>query len=707
VRTVATNLIEGGALVIAVLLLMLGDLRGGLLVASIIPLALLGTFIVMEALGISGNLMSLGALDFGLIIDGAIVVVENITRRLALTGARGPAVEAEIRRATAEVFQPVLYGTAIIMIVYVPVLALQGVEGKMFRPMATVVLSALTVALLLALTWVPGVASRIFARGVAPGEPLVPRLAHRLYAPLLTRAMPRRALMLTLALTTIAGGGLLAARMGAEFVPRLDEGAIAMQAIRPPSVSLAESIAATTRIERTLRERFPAEIDTIVSRTGRAEIATDPMGVEISDIYLMLHPIDDWQRATHKTALVEAIEETLAAEIPGQNYVFSQPIELRTNELISGVRSDVAVAITGPDLTGLQTAGDQVMTVLRTIPGAADVTADPIAGLPVLRVIIDRPAAARHGVDAADVLDAIAAMAGRPVGVIFDGPARHPLQVRLAYAARSDRQAIERLLVASADGTRVPLQTVAAIVVDEGPAVVNRHDGQRRLVVQVNVRGRDLAGFVAEARQRVRADAGLAPGYIVDFGGQFENLRRASERLTLAVPAALAAILLLLYTAFGALRPALIIYLAIPMAAAGGVAALWLRDMPLSISAAIGFIALSGIAVLNGVVMVACIRDLQRDGLPLREAAEEGARLRLRAVLMTALTDGLGFLPMALSLGAGAEVQRPLATVVLGGLITSTVLTLFVLPTLYGWLGGSDGIADDPDAMAEGTPLTG
>lgn len=699
VRTVAINLIEGGALVIAILLLMLGDVRAGLLVASVIPLALLGTFIVMDALGVSGNLMSLGALDFGLIIDGAIVVVENITRRLAHTGATGRAAETEVRRATAEVLRPVFYGTAIIMLVYVPVLALQGVEGKMFRPMATVVLSALTAALVLALTWVPGVAGRIFARGVRETEPALPRLARRLYAPLLARLIDRRALALITALGAIGGGAYLASTMGAEFVPRLDEGAIAMQAIRPPSVALAESVEATTRIEATLRERFPAEIDTIISRTGRAEIATDPMGVELSDIYLMLHPPEQWTAAPDKAALVAAIDRVLRDEVPGQNYVYSQPIELRTNELISGARADVAISITGPDLDGLRGAGERVSDVLRRIDGAADIAADAVAGLPVLRIVIDRPAAARHGVDAADILDAVSAMGGRPVGVVFDGPARHPLQVRLAPAARADRDAIAALLVTGADGARVPLATVARVIPDEGPAVVNRHDGQRRLVVQVNVRGRDLAGFVAEARERIRTEAGLPPGYVVDFGGQFENLARASERLTLAVPAALALILLILYTAFGALRPALIIYLAIPMAAAGGVAALWLRDMPLSISAAVGFIALSGIAVLNGVVMVSCIRDLQRDGLTRREAAEQGARLRLRAVLTTALTDGLGFLPMALSAGAGAEVQRPLATVVVGGLVTATLLTLFVLPTLYAWLGGDDGIEPSGDAI--------
>ncbi|MCA9541661.1 MAG: efflux RND transporter permease subunit, partial [Myxococcales bacterium] len=441
-------------------------------------------------------------------------------------------------------------------------------------------------------------------------------------------------------------------------------------------------------IEQTLRERFPDEVDTVISRTGRAEIATDPMGVELSDIYLMLHPIEQWEKASDKASLVDAIEATLAHEVPGQNYSFSQPIELRTNELISGVRSDVAVNLYGPDLAVLQAVGERIQQVLRGIDGAADVNADAIAGLPALRVIVDRRAAARYGINASEVLDAVAAVGGREVGTVFEGQQRFPLQVRLRPEARADADALRALLISAPGGQRVPLGQVAQVVLDEGPAVVSRENAQRRLTVQVNVRGRDLAGFVAEAQARVRAEAAPPPGYFIAWGGQFENLQAATTRLAVAVTAALLLIGLLLFTTFGQARPALIIALNIPMAAVGGFCALWLRDLPLSISAGIGFIALSGIAVLNGVVMVSYIRELQRDGLTLRDATEKGARLRLRAVLMTALTDGIGFLPMALSTTAGAEVQRPLATVVIGGLVTATLLTLFVLPAVYSALGG-------------------
>jgi heavy metal efflux system protein len=705
IRTVATNLIEGGVLVIVVLLLMLGNLRGGLLVAAVIPLSLLATFIAMRAFNVSGNLMSLGALDFGLIIDGAIVVIENVVRVVAESKARGPAVKGAVRRATSQVLRPVLFGTAIIMIVYVPILSLQGIEGKMFRPMAVAVLAALAAALILAITLVPAASSWIFSGGLTEKEPLLFRLARRIYEPLLNLALRMRAVVILTALICIAGGGWLASTLGAEFIPTLDEGAIAMQAVRPPSVSLEASIEATTRIEQALGEAFPDEIETIIARTGRAEIATDPMGVEISDIYLMLHPVEQWTKAPNKAALVEAIGRTLAAEVPGQNYAFSQPVELRTNELISGVRSDVAVNLYGPDFDDLDATGARIMAVLQTIDGAADVNADQVSGLPSLRIIVNRHTAARYGINAAQVLDAVATMGGRAVGTVFEGQRRFTLQVRLKAEARANPEAIRQLLITTPAGQRVPLGQVAQVLLDEGPAVVSREAAQRRRTIQLNVRGRDLAGFVAEAQQRIRDEGNLPPGYFVTWGGQFENLQAASARLLVAVPTALLLIFLLLFTMFGSVRPALIIYLNIPMAAVGGVAALWLRGMPFSISAAVGFIALSGIAVLNGVVMVSYIRDLQREGLSLANATERGARLRLRAVLMTALTDGIGFLPMALSTGAGAEVQQPLATVVLGGLVTATALTLLVLPVVYSWLGGDVHPEDDAhEATAQVEP---
>jgi len=699
VRTVAVNLIEGGILVVVVLLLLLGNLRGGLLVASVIPLSLLFTFISMRFFGVSGNLMSLGALDFGLIIDGAIVVVENVSRRLSETRARGRAVRGVVRDATAQVIRPVLFGTAIIMIVYIPILSLQGIEGKMFRPMAIAVLSALAAALVLAVTLVPAASTWLFRGGLSEKEPILARLARKAYEPLLRLVLRFRPVVVLIAVLIFVGGGWLASRMGAEFVPRLDEGAIALQAVRPPSVSLEESVAATTRIERVLLDAYPDEIDTIVSRTGRAEIATDPMGIEISDIYLILHPIEEWTRADSKVELVESIDATLAESIAGQNFSFSQPIELRTNELISGVRSDVAVNLYGPDFADLEEAGERVMRVLRSVDGAVDVNASQVAGLPAVRIVVDREAAGRYGINASEILDAVSAIGGRPVGTVFEGQRRFSLQVRLTEAARANPEVLRELLVSAPGGERVPLGQVAQVLLEEGPAVVSRESAQRRMTIQLNVRGRDLAGFVAEGQERVRAEANLPPGYFVTWGGQFENLQAATSRLALAVPLALLLIFLLLYTTFGSARPALIIYLNIPMAAVGGVLALWLRGMPFSISAAVGFIALSGIAVLNGVVMVSCIRDLQREGLSLMDATEKGARLRLRAVLMTALTDGIGFLPMAISTTAGAEVQRPLATVVIGGLVTATMLTLFVLPAVYSWLGGSALEDDDEDEI--------
>lgn len=705
IRTVAVNLIEGGVLVVVVLLLLLGNLRGGLLVAAVIPLSLLFTFISMRFFGVSGNLMSLGALDFGLIIDGAIVVIENVSRRLSESGVTGSAVKHEVRRATVQVIRPVLFGTAIIMIVYIPILTLQGIEGKMFRPMAIAVLSALAAALVLAITLVPAASTWLYRKGLSEKEPVVARLARKLYEPALGLALRFRGSVIGLALVAIAGGGWLATTMGAEFIPTLDEGAIAMQAVRPPSVSLEESVAATGRIERALGEALPDEIQTIISRTGRAEIATDPMGVEISDIYIMLHPIEQWTRAGSKAELVGLIEQTLEARVPGQNYSFSQPIELRTNELISGVRSDVAVNLYGPDFEALERTGARIMQVLRAIEGAADVNADQVAGLPSLRIIVDRRAAARYGINASEVLDAVASAGGRQVGIVFEGQRRFALQVRLQADARANPEALRGLLISAPGGARVPLGQVAQVLLDEGPAVVSRESAQRRMTIQVNVRGRDLAGFVAEAQASVRREGDLPPGYFVTWGGQFENLQAATSRLSVAVPAALLLIFLLLYTTFGSARPALIIYLNIPMAAVGGVLALWLRDMPFSISAAVGFIALSGIAVLNGVVMVSYIRDLQREGLSLMDATEKGARLRLRAVLMTALTDGIGFLPMAISTTAGAEVQRPLATVVIGGLVTATMLTLLVLPAVYSWLGGT--AAERDDGSTDGVEGTG
>ncbi len=685
ISTVATNLVEGGVLVIVVLLLLIGNVRGGLLVASVIPLSMLATFIGMQVMGVAGNLMSLGALDFGLIVDGAVVVVENCVRVVGQRKPDEPAAQS-VRRAVLQVGRPVVFAVGIIMIVYVPILSLEGIEGKMFRPMALTVIFALAASVILAITFVPAAATTLFRHGVSEKETWLIRQALRIYLPVLRRTMRRPRLTALSAVLVFASSLMVIPFLGAEFIPRLDEGSIAMQAIRLPSVSLEESVATTTRIEREMLEHFPAEVLTVISRTGRAEIATDPMGVEMSDIYLILRPTEEWQ-AANKEQLVAAMAEMMDKEFPGQRFTFSQPIELRTNELISGVRSDVAINIYGEDIPTLARIADRVVAVVQSVPGAADVSAEQVVGLPFLTIGVDRAALARRGANAKDVLDAVSAMGGMKVGEVFEGQRRFALQVRFPKRFRRDLEAIRRIPISTSQGSVVPLGQLATITLDDGPASISRENVQRRLVIQANVRGRDLAGFVAEAQQRVQDDVDMPPGYLVTWGGQFENLQAATGRLAIAVPIALLLIFIMLQMNYGATRPAVLIYLNVPMAATGGLLALAIRGMPFSISAGVGFIALFGIAVLNGVVLISHIRELQGEGVALPEACAKGARDRLRPVLMTALTDMLGFLPMAVAVSAGAEVQRPLATVVIGGLVTATLLTLVVLPSAYAWLG--------------------
>jgi cobalt-zinc-cadmium resistance protein CzcA len=687
IRTVATNLIEGGILVVVVLLLLLGNVRGGLVVASVIPLSMLGAFIAMRVAGLSGNLMSLGAIDFGLIVDGSVVVVENVVRVLNDRRPKGDGLRSTVREATVEVGRPVAFAVAIIILVYVPVLSLRGVEGKMFQPMALTVVFALAVSLVLALTWVPALCTFVFRKGVVEHETAVLRRIRAWYAPLLERSLarPKKTLALVGGIFVLSLGAV--PFMGAEFVPTLEEGAIAMHAIRLPSVSLEESVKATTRLERVLLDRFPDEIDTLVSKTGRPEVATDPMGVELSDVIIMLNPVSEWSAVSTKEELIGAIQETLHEEVPGQRFSFSQPIEMRMNELISGVRSDVAVSIYGEDLQALKTAGDDLAKILREVPGAADVKAEQSAGLPVLRIKINRDAIARYGIDASDVLDAVTTMGGRHVGEVFEGQRRFALQVRYREDARSSVEAIRQIPIAAPGGALIPLGQLADLSVEEGPAQISRDRIQRRLTVEANVRGRDLSGFVSEAKARIEEAAVLPAGYFLEWGGQFKNLQEATERLIVAVPVALLLIFFLLYMTYGSAMPALIVYLNVPFAATGGIFALLLRGMPFSISAGVGFIALFGIAVLNGVVLISYILQLQHDGTPLDDAVKRGALTRLRPVLMTAAVAAFGFVPMALATSAGAEVQRPLATVVIGGLVTSTLLTLLVLPTVYAWLG--------------------
>lgn len=692
IHTVAKNLGEGALLVVLVLVLLLGNLRASLLVALSIPLSMLGGFVLMRWAGLSGNLMSLGAIDFGLIVDGSVVMVENIVRHLHQRGDEPGVPRLEtVRRAAHQIARPVVYAVGIIILVYLPILALRGIEGKMFRPMALTVVFALATSLLCALTLMP-VLTSLFVKQVPEREPFLFRQVRRLYAPALARAMARRRVTVGIALALFAVSLALTPLLGAEFIPRLDEGAIAMQIWRLPSISLEESNVVSTRVERVLRQQFP-EIETVVSRTGRAEIATDPMGVEISDTYIRLRPRESWRFAS-KEALVEAIDAALDESFAGVIFSFSQPIELRMQELIAGVRSDVAAHVYGDDLDLLKRKADEVARVLRQVPGAADVKAEQTQGLGLLRVRLDSDALARHGMHAADVLDVVEAVGGTPVGVVLEGQRRFALQVRFDPAVRRDLTRVGSLRVAAGDdGERrlIPLAQVATITVDDGPAQISREAVSRRINVEANVRGRDLGSFVAEARVAVERAVDLPPGWRISWGGQFENLLSASRRLTLLVPLALALIAILLYTAFGSGRLAALVFVNVPLATTGGIFALLLRGYPFSISAGVGFIALFGIAVLNGVVLVSDVAERTRQGLPPAEAAREGAQVRLRPVLMTALVASLGFLPMALATSAGAEVQRPLATVVIGGLVTSTLLTLLVLPTIYrGFVSGRD-----------------
>lgn len=687
IQTVAKNLAEGAVFVVAVLFLLLGSVRGGLIVAAAIPFAMLVAFIAMKALGLSGNLMSLGAIDFGIVVDGSIIVVENAVVHLAAAarGLKRPMTYGEaadvVLHSTLDVRKAALFGEAIIVIVYVPILALAGIEGKMFKPMAITVLFALLGAFIASLTFVPVLVATFLRQRTEEKDPFIVRLLHKVYPPLLDAMMKVPKLAIAASLLLLGLSGIVASRMGAEFVPRLDEGAIAVQILRLPSVSLEESVQGSTRFERVLRE-FP-EVVTVVSKTGRAEIATDPMGVELSDCVVALKPQAQWTTAKTRDELIQRMSERLSEALPGLGFSFSQPIELRMAELISGTRSDVAITIYGDDLTTLERLSLQVQSAVRGVRGASDVRGEQLAGLPTLEVTVDRAAASRYGISVRDALDAIEVLGGRNVGEVYEGERRFALQVRVPAGLRDDIDQIRNLPVSGQSGPLVPLGQIASIQVVDSPASVSREAVRRRTNVEANVRGRDLASFVGEAQTRVSQEVQLPPGYVVHWGGQFENLRAASARLGVAVPVALGLIFVLLYMAFGQLKPALIIYLNVPFAAVGGVFLLAARGLPFSISAAIGFIALFGIAVLNGVVLLTTIKKLREQGLSPMEAARRGAESRLRAVIMTATVAALGFTPMALSSSAGAEVQRPLATVVIGGLVSATFLTLFVLPTLY------------------------
>ena len=694
IATVRKNLLEGAILVIVVLFVFLGNLRAAIITAAVIPLAMLFTFTGMVHYQVSANLMSLGALDFGIIVDGAVVIVENCIRRLAhAQSGYGRTLTREERfhevfEAARESRRPLLYGQFIIMVVYLPVFALSGVEGKMFHPMAFTVVTALLGAMILSITFVPAAVAMLVTGRVKEKEIALMVWVKRWYVVLYDWVMQARAVVLTFALVAVMLAGLLLTRTGSEFVPNLNEGDLAFQTIRAPGVSLTQAVAMQAQIETTLKAKF-AEIDRVFTRIGTAEIATDPMPPSLSDGYIMLKPTENWPDPQKtRDQLLQEIRATVW-KIPGNNYDFSQPIQLRFNELISGVRSDVAVKIFGDDMEQLNRLAEQAAQVLKLVPGAVDVKVEQTTGLPMLTVGIDRQKLARYGLTMMEVQDVVAAaIGGSKAGTLFEGDRRFDIVVRLPEHLRADIEAMKRLPVSlPAQGPRgatgfIQLGEVATLTLAPGPNQISRENGKRRIVVTSNVQDRDVGSFVDEASERIAAVT-LPTGYWTSWGGTFENLQSATQRLKLVVPAALFLVFVLLFAMFGNLKDGLLVFTGIPFALTGGVLALWLRGIPLSISASIGFIALSGVAVLNGLVLISFIRGLQDQGLPLHEAVREGTLTRLRPVLMTALVASLGFLPMAIATGTGAEVQRPLATVVIGGILSSTLLTLLVLPLLY------------------------
>ena len=694
IRTVRNNLLEGAILVIVVLFGFLGNLRAAIITAAVIPLSMLFTFTGMVQYQVSANLMSLGALDFGIIIDGAVVIVENCIRRLAhsqVTLGRTLSQEerfAEVFEASKESRRPLLFGQVIIMVVYLPIFALSGVEGKMFHPMAFTVVAALLAAIVLSVTFVPAAVATFVTGRVQEKENIFMVVARRWYNPMYDYVMSIKPVVLSVATVVIILSGLLMMRMGSEFVPNLNEGDLAFQTIRAPGVSLSQAVEMQQHIESTLKKKFP-EIDRVFTRIGTAEIATDPMPPSLSDGYIMLKPIDQWPDPTKSRDKLRAEISQTVWKIPGNNYDFSQPIQLRFNELISGVRSDVAVKIFGDDLDTLHRLADETAAVLQRVPGSSEVKVEQTTGLPVLTVRIDRQKAARYGLNMIDVQDVVAsAIGGTTAGTMFEGDRRFDIVVRLPESLRTDLEAMKRLPIAmpvpDAHNRRrfIQLAEVATLELAPGPNQISRENGKRRVVVTTNVRNRDVGSFVVDAEEAL-SKVPLPTGYWTTWGGTFENLQSATERLKLVVPAALFLVFLLLYAMFGNVKDGLLVFTGIPFALTGGVLALWLRGIPLSISASVGFIALSGVAVLNGLVLISFIRNLQEQGHALIDAVREGTMTRLRPVLVTALVASLGFLPMAIATGTGAEVQRPLATVVIGGILSSTLLTLLVLPMLY------------------------
>ncbi|XZE56226.1 efflux RND transporter permease subunit [Planctomycetaceae bacterium SH139] len=681
-KTVLTNLTEGGMLVIVVLLFMLGNLRAGIIVALAIPLSMLFATNVMLASGVTASLMSLGAIDFGLIVDSSVIMVENCIRKLSHDN--GSATHEEvIRDAAVEVRKPTMFGELIIAVVFLPILLLEGTEGKLFRPMALTVLFALAGSMLLSLSFMPAMASIFLPKKMKEEDVFVVRIVKWFYRPVMLRAIRYPLATIATTLTLFAISLPMAANLGAEFMPRLEEGDLLVEALRLPSATLEGSIEMSTQIEKILI-KYP-EVKTVFSKTGRPEIANDVMGVHQTDVWVLLHPLQEWPTPKSRNQLIEEMSAELNANVPGVAFGFTQPIEMRVDELVAGVKADVAVLLYGDDMEVLGSKGKEIEAALRSIPGAVDVKADYQANLSTLTIKIDPQALAQYGIDAQVVLDVVSSLGGFQVGQIYEGRARYPIMVRMPQTWRESQSLLEQVPVTDSQGKVIPLKELAEINLEETPPTIEHEGNRRRTFISANVRGRDVGTFVTEAQRVIPAQVELPPGYEIRWGGDFENLQSASRRLAIITPIVLVIIMLLLHTSLGSLRLACLIFLAVPMAASGGVIALYLREMPFSISAGVGFIALFGVAVLNGLVWVSAAENLRESGMPLRAVAQETALVRLRPVLMTALVASLGFLPMALSTSDGAEMQRPLATVVIGGLITSTLLTSLFVPCVYPW----------------------
>ncbi|WP_343214130.1 CusA/CzcA family heavy metal efflux RND transporter [Fontisphaera persica] len=697
IRTVEHNLLAGALLVIAILFAFLGNLRAGLIVAVAIPLSMLFAGNFMLQAGIAASLLSLGAVDFGLIVDGAVVMVENAMRRMAMRQHElGRALtknerEEVLRSAPLEVARPVAFGVGIILIVFLPILTLEGIEGKLFKPMALTMIFALLGSLVLSLMLMPVLASLLLPRQMKETEPWLVRAARRLYAPVLELALRFRGVVLAGAVAIAAGGAFLATQMGGEFLPKLGEGAIVGTSVRLAGISVDESVAQNDMIERRLMAEFPDEIEHIWTRLGTAEVATDPMGVELADFFLALKPRDEWKKARTQAELTEKMRDVLN-QVPGLKPAFSQPIEMRLNELIAGIRGDIGIKVYGDDLEELRRLGGEVQSVLAGIRGASEASVEQLTGQTFLQVRVDAQAIARYGVPTRNVLNVVEAVGSRRVGDVREGQRRFPLVVRLPDKQRTDPDALATTLIPTAAGPVLPLNQVAKITEMEGPSTINREWGRRRITVQCNVRGRDVKSFVAEAKAKIGAQVKLPEGYTIEWGGQFENMERANRKLMFVVPMALALIFVLLFFSLKSVRDVLIVATGIPLGAVGGVLALWVRDMPFTVSSGIGFIALSGVAILNGLVLVTFIKQKLEAGATAEQAVREGCLARLRPVLMTALVAAVGFIPMAVNVGVGGEVQRPLATVVIGGIFTNTLLTLLVLPALYSMFKGKKGV---------------